>query len=122
MKTYTNIIYAVSAFSLLFFLSTGNVSALLGPSEYDGGHPAGMIDKTVSSDFNKGRTAGINMANENANSCYVRELEVKDKADDALATYLERNETEMTSDDFVAGFNTGFEEYQDRYNFAYCGR
>ncbi len=123
MKTYTNIKYAVLALSFMLFFAVGQVSAHMEPGDLSGFDRAITSDVKVSDnsgstksnplDFNEGRTAGADAGKENVNSCYIGSNNPSSLDDD-----MNRGK----SREFVAGFNSGFNDVASLYNYSYCKR
>ncbi len=119
MKTYKNMIYAVLALSMMIFLPAGQVTADIEPSSYDI-FAIGIgsdLNKSDTSDFNRGWNLGVQTGKENVKTCYVRTYDINAgvKSTDTM------NMEEKKSDRFFAGFNSGLDEYVNRYDNAYCG-
>lgn len=132
MKTYKNFTYTVLALSVMIFLSAGQVSALMEPGDLSGFDRsyASDFNKSYASDpkvnspfdFNKGRNAGIEAGKENVNSCSIGSYDTNIEANEARTAYLDKHMDQEKSGDFIAGFNSGYNDSARLYNYSYCGK
>jgi len=119
MKTYKNITYAVLALSMMIFFAAGQVLAHMEPGDLSGFDRNYTNDVRVSVasdpqvsdplDFSKGRNAGLESGKETINSCAIGENLGNHKSQDA-------------SRDYIAGFDSGFNDSVNLYNYSYCKR
>lgn len=128
MKTYTNIKNGLLAIGVMILLSAVQVSAYYEPHDLSGLNPviktenkmtdSSSLGKGNPADFNRGRAAGIEAGKESINSCAVGGNELDKGGDHARVGLNDDSSSRL----FVAGFNSGFGDSANLYNYSYCKR